>query len=317
MLHLAGIKGQAERKYAAYTFTENDKRKIVKFIVAWLNNFYSNQKVIMRGRSVKSYQQDKEKHITNAVLREYTEYIYENNKPSKRIIDFSVQYNVGKKNAQNLVMYLRRYAAEKAVSGYVVSQNEYNILRDELAKSGKQGKEINIADKIYEMALQRYSTVDYQALISNNPFYVKNLEYLQKANASYNELQYYLAKRNELIIKEIPENIVDVYPMARNMKRHFIIHVGQTNSGKTYAALNVYKSAVHGVYLAPLRLLAYEVFEQMNNEGVACTMLTGEEEIQVPFSEHYSATVEMTDVNMYFDVAVIDECQMCTDRQRG
>lgn len=47
---------------------------------------------------------------------------------------------------------------------------------------------------------------------------------------------------------------------ARSKKRKIFHHIGPTNSGKTYHALNSLKSSKNGLYLAPLRLLAAEVF---------------------------------------------------------
>ena len=40
------------------------------------------------------------------------------------------------------------------------------------------------------------------------------------------------------------------------MHRRFILHLGGTNTGKTYAGFQRLKQAPSGVYLAPLRLLA-------------------------------------------------------------
>lgn len=55
------------------------------------------------------------------------------------------------------------------------------------------------------------------------------------------------------------------------MKRKIIYHGGPTNSGKTYHALQRLKAADPekggGIYLGPLRLLALEVYEQLNEEG--------------------------------------------------
>ncbi len=42
------------------------------------------------------------------------------------------------------------------------------------------------------------------------------------------------------------------------MKRKIIYHSGLTNSGKTYAAFKELIKAKTGIYLAPLRLLAWE-----------------------------------------------------------
>jgi ATP-dependent RNA helicase SUPV3L1/SUV3 len=49
------------------------------------------------------------------------------------------------------------------------------------------------------------------------------------------------------------------FPLARKMKRKIYYHMGPTNSGKTYEALNSLAKAKNGIYCAPLRLLAWEV----------------------------------------------------------
>ena len=109
----------------------------------------------------------------------------------------------------------------------------------------------------------------------------------------------------------------DEYPAARMMERRFVIHVGGTNTGKTYDSLNRLAQAGSGVYLAPLRLLALEVQESMLERGVCCSMLTGEEEDIRPGATHIASTVEKLDPSRTYDVAVVDECQMIADRERG
>ena len=81
----------------------------------------------------------------------------------------------------------------------------------------------------------------------------------------------------------------DEYPETRMTQRRFYIHVGGTNTGKTYQSLQRMKQASSGVYLAPLRLLALEVQETMLSAGVNCSMLTGEEEDIRPGSTHISS----------------------------
>ncbi|MDD6503668.1 MAG: DEAD/DEAH box helicase [Oscillospiraceae bacterium] len=107
------------------------------------------------------------------------------------------------------------------------------------------------------------------------------------------------------------------YPDARRMQRRFILHIGGTNTGKTYSALQRLREAETGAYLAPLRLLALEVQERMLAAGVACSMRTGEEEDIVPNETHVSSTVEKADLRAHYAVAVIDECQMIADPFRG
>lgn len=115
-------------------------------------------------------------------------------------------------------------------------------------------------------------------------------------------------------IKQRPE---EEYPEARLMKRKFILHVGPTNSGKTHDALERLKQCSHGAYFGPLRLLALEVYDKCNMEGLPCSMITGEEMIQVPGALCQSCTVEMLNDHEYFDIVVVDECQMVGDPYRG
>lgn len=121
----------------------------------------------------------------------------------------------------------------------------------------------------------------------------------------------------EAVLKEIPEDITTLFPMARALRRHFILHVGDTNSGKTYESIEELKKASTGAYLAPLRLLALETQDKLINSGVPCSLLTGEEEDIVENATHISSTVEMLDLGKEYEVVVIDEAQMIADEDRG
>lgn len=107
------------------------------------------------------------------------------------------------------------------------------------------------------------------------------------------------------------------FPETLAMNRHFILHIGPTNSGKTFQALERLKKAGRGLYLGPLRLLALEVYEKMHECGIPSTMLTGQECIADPNSRITASTVEMADFGLLYDVAVIDEAQMTADPDRG
>ena len=108
------------------------------------------------------------------------------------------------------------------------------------------------------------------------------------------------------------------YPAARALRRKLIMHVGPTNSGKTYQALQRLEKASVGWYGGPLRLLAHEVFNRMNSKGITCNLRTGEEirilDINAPLT---ASTIEMFAESNSYDVAVIDEIQMISDPQRG
>lgn len=121
----------------------------------------------------------------------------------------------------------------------------------------------------------------------------------------------------KLLADTIPPHPKDEYPLARSMNRCFIVHTGPTNSGKTHQALEALKKCGKGLYLSPLRLLALEIYERLNGEGVPCDLLTGEEVIFSSGARHVSSTIEKADYDTIYDVAVIDEGQMIGDPQRG
>ncbi len=121
----------------------------------------------------------------------------------------------------------------------------------------------------------------------------------------------------EEFTKYFPSNPKDEYEKARRLTRKVYMHLGETNTGKTYQAVECLKHAEKGVYLAPLRILALENFEKLNKEGVPCNLITGEEEILVEGAKHVCSTIEKLDINKEYDVAVIDEVQMIANSQRG
>jgi ATP-dependent RNA helicase SUPV3L1/SUV3 len=133
-------------------------------------------------------------------------------------------------------------------------------------------------------------------------------------------------KRSVLAIKrqDISSNIIIDYigqfwlhSNARRLNRKVIYHLGPTNSGKTYYAVEALCNSKKGCYLAPLRLLAAELFDTMNAKGVKTSLITGEEVIEYDDSTHFSSTIEMAKMKDHFDCVVIDEIQMISDKQRG
>ncbi|KAI0469534.1 P-loop containing nucleoside triphosphate hydrolase protein [Xylaria cf. heliscus] len=109
------------------------------------------------------------------------------------------------------------------------------------------------------------------------------------------------------------------YPATRALQRTVHLHVGPTNSGKTYNALKALENAKSGIYAGPLRLLAHEVYTRFIAKGMNCALVTGEEQRIPEGVDTYfkSCTVEMTPLNSQVDVAVIDEIQMIGDVERG
>jgi len=108
-----------------------------------------------------------------------------------------------------------------------------------------------------------------------------------------------------------------LYPLARSLNRKLEFYVGPTNSGKTYNAMQKLKEANSGLYLAPLRLLALEGYEDLKASNLQASLITGEEQMLNEDAAHVCSTIEMLDFDLDIDVAVIDEVQMLDDIDRG
>lgn len=186
--------------------------------------------------------------------------------------------------------------------------------------------------KEYQDVLDRYTEVledigkriieDYNR--KNN----SDFDYYEVARGNYNALinsgimtvltkQHIPKMISEEFEKNFPQNPKDEYREARGMNRKFVIHLGDTNTGKTYNSIERLKECKNGVYLSPLRILALENYERLNREEIVCDLQTGEEEILHEGSTHVSCTIEKLNLKNQYEVAVIDEIQMIDDSQRG
>ncbi len=123
-------------------------------------------------------------------------------------------------------------------------------------------------------------------------------------------------QRQELLARTI-RDFKNLFPVARGMQRKLTLHIGPTNSGKTYTAMQQLQEADTGYYLAPLRLLALEGYERLKSKGIDASLITGEEQILDDDATHISSTIEMMNYDVDVDVCVIDEVQMIDDRDRG
>lgn len=119
---------------------------------------------------------------------------------------------------------------------------------------------------------------------------------------------------------KLKQRLVDAFPdwiHADREQQEVVLHVGPPNSGKTHDSLEALIAAGSGWYLAPLRLLAYEIFDRLNQRGVPCNLLTGEEYIPIEGAKFTAATIEMFNSSESGECIIIDEAQMLADPDRG
>jgi ATP-dependent RNA helicase SUPV3L1/SUV3 len=142
---------------------------------------------------------------------------------------------------------------------------------------------------------------------------------LEHAAEREREERYAARTKESINLAEYPQS----FEVASRMARKFIALLGPTNSGKTHRAMEHLAQADSGVYLAPLRLLALENYERLQNtvredgEPIKVSLVTGEERRLAEDATHVASTVEMLDTRTPVQVAVIDEIQMLADRDRG
>lgn len=211
-----------------------------------------------------------------------------------------------------------------AVLNYIAQRASRHdpYLRDR--KKGFNGAAAEAFDYVVAARLSATDVIDRFHARTLHYFTRKRIEKLLSQNANYIATAQEAAVKNarKLIIEKdildnIPDNYIDLYPEARRIERHFVLHIGPTNSGKTHDALEELKNAPSGIYLAPLRLLACEVKDRLKGAGIPCDLRTGEECEHYEEARHTASTIEMLDTSRYYDVAVIDEGQMINDTQRG
>lgn len=124
-------------------------------------------------------------------------------------------------------------------------------------------------------------------------------------------------KQRQALLARTIRDFKNLFPIAREMRRKLTLHIGPTNSGKTYTAMKRLEQADTGYYLAPLRLLALEGYENLKADGIEASLITGEEQLINEDATHISSTIEMLSFDIDVDVCVIDEVQMLDDRDRG
>ena len=170
----------------------------------------------------------------------------------------------------------------------------------------EEAVEETIASIVVE-AIERKGVLEipYKTLKSINRQFAKQIEGLK------------LKKQREELLAKTIRDFKNLFPLARELRRKLVFHVGPTNSGKTYAAMERLKAADTGYYLAPLRLLALEGYENLLASGIPASLVTGEEQLIDEEAAHISSTIEMANFQVDVDVCVIDEVQMIDDPDRG
>jgi ATP-dependent RNA helicase SUPV3L1/SUV3 len=222
--------------------------------------------------------------------------------------------------------YLSELIPEKILEQLPANLKEdfYDTFHEKLSASFVKG---SIAQLLYD--IEGYFIEDIQAEYLSDLISLAEVPFVEKVHKEIFEKDLQAREQKEKEVqKELERKKAEEEQMMKDifateydpsLKRQvrYVLHIGETNTGKTHHALERMKDAYSGLYLAPLRLLALEVFDKLNAEGMPCSLKTGEEEKVIPGANHISCTVEMFHEKEFYEVVVIDEAQMITDKDRG
>ncbi len=222
--------------------------------------------------------------------------------------------------------YLSELIPEKILEQLPANLKEdfYDTFQEKLSASFVKG---SIAQLLYD--IEGYFIEDIQAEYLSDLISLAEVPFVEKVHKEIFEKNLQAREEKEKEVqKELERKKAEEEQMMKDifateydpsLKRQvrYVLHIGETNTGKTHHALERMKDAYSGLYLAPLRLLALEVFDKLNAEGMPCSLKTGEEEKVIPGANHISCTVEMFHEKEFYEVVVIDEAQMITDKDRG
>lgn len=254
--------------------------------------------------------------LSDGITDEFIDYLYSNSYAKDNRELFIKQQLGSKRSFNDLVIYDRLTSfvfrtRDNDIRYLQYLMNEYRPVRERvLAHLSEKLFSYGSAHYVLNVLSERLNQDLLISLLSVNP-------YVSSAVEEYKDRHMNREKLIDGILTAVPESLPEMYPLARQMFRHFIIHSGPTNSGKSHDAVEALKTAEHGVYLSPLRLLAFEKFEELSEAGIYTSMKTGEEEIIVENSSVMCSTIEILNTKEEFDVAVIDEAQLLGDLERG
>ncbi len=314
---------------------EQKEQEIKEFVENIKNNRYISYKIVQKAIEdmpidSKLYQIPLEFDTVESIIKSIDKSLYLSQSSDHYIIHSQEFYDIANKSVEYLISL--SYEKQK-IYNTIWSNSDFTIISDKEAQKKELEKRFKSdLEQLYQRVLEQAKELDIpdnEIAKFINDFLIpqlqasKNLKIKEKTKKRiFYHFFEYIRPLKEKKLKEdlLAKSIRDfklLFPTARRLKRKIIFHAGPTNSGKTYQAMQRLKSADTGYYLAPLRLLALEGYENLKKSGVATSLITGEEEIIDEDSTHISSTIEMLNSEVEVDVCVIDEIQMIADRDRG
>lgn len=260
---------------------------------------------------------NKQKFTFESLLQEYVERKKQKEVSTEEWID---HLPILKGQVEHVSTIKEALTVEKELLKHSNILNENTRLK-QILNDKHNGKQCDIYNLIQENANKIMEFLGYKKSIEEFVKYPKRLKALRN-KGFFALLEGLSSEETQKMVNEVLQHIhlnhpKDDFPAAREMKRHFVFHIGPTNSGKTYQAVQHLKTSASGFYLAPLRLLALETYDSFKKENILCHLRTGDLEIIESGAKHQSLTIESLSYHTKVETAVIDEIQMIQDPDRG
>ena len=236
--------------------------------------------------------------------------------PNKKIISILEKYSVGYKEKRNM-----NYGFTYLWDIEMINDECFNELNqkkntdqtiEQIYDFFKQQELVEKHNK--ELKTKRIKQELLKRELDDQERYINRLEREKTKKEKQEERTQQLIKKTSEVIDPITQEIYSMW--FNNNSTEYIINVGPTNSGKTHKAVDELMKSGDGVYLSPLRLLAFENYEKINELGYPCDLFTGEDKV-INGSSLSSRTTEMMDYKNEYDVVILDECFLIGDVNRG
>lgn len=236
--------------------------------------------------------------------------------PNKKIISILEKYSVGYKEKRNMnygFTYL--WNIEMINEECFVELNQKKNTDQTIEQIYDFFKQQELVEKHNkELKTKRIKQELLKRELDEQERYINRLEREKTKKEKQEERTQQLIKKTSEVIDPITQEIYSMW--FNNNSTEYIINVGPTNSGKTHKAVDELMKSGDGVYLSPLRLLAFENYEKINELGYPCDLFTGEDKV-INGSSLSSRTTEMMDYKNEYDVVILDECFLIGDVNRG
>ena len=237
----------------------------------------------------------------------------------KMVVGFSQQGNYNFK--VNILIENLDSVSEEQLSLFIADEIlKFKILfKDHFDEMNKLLDKIQNNKKMFLFAKNEFARVfsmygDNQTKLEAFKLVIKTVNRKEQGNSKVRE--------EELKIKNLIDQLQiteyhNYFSLARTLKRKLKLYIGPTNSGKTYHALNDLVAHEKGIYLSPLRLLAWEGKEEIEKRGKLVSLITGEEKVIIPEANFKAQTIETLNFKEVVGSILIDEVQMLYDEDRG